>query len=71
MIHPSVKFGHYCIVDGVKYEDFRGFKVKESTTTIGQGTIIGNFVEIKAGVTIGENQSILSYSIVDHTWKDK
>jgi len=62
-IHESVKFGLFCIIDGVPSESFHGFQYRESLIEIGEGTVIGHYVEIKEGAKIGSNQVIPSRSI--------
>lgn len=52
MIHPSVKFGHYCVIDGQRAEDIDR---ETANVEIGEGTIVNSFVEIRKETKIGKN----------------
>ena len=55
MIHHTVKFGIGCIIDGVKSEDYKGWKSNQGEIHIGEGTVIKSNVEIRKGTKIGRN----------------
>jgi acetyltransferase-like isoleucine patch superfamily enzyme len=55
MIHKSVTFGQYCVVNGKKAEDITEQEIEAADIHIGEGTVIMSFVEIRKGTVIGKD----------------
>jgi len=55
MIHKTVTFGQYCVLNGKKAEDITEEEIEAANIHIGEGTVIQSFVEIRSNTTIGKH----------------